>query len=465
MKIFFLLSILSLTAQFSFSQNNVTLYGTITDPKGDYAYVKYYRDFISYDEVTVDSAKLDKKGNYSMNFSWPVPGAATFYHGDEITQMFLTPGDSLSLSLDTKEFDETIVYRGRGSRINSCLSAKALKFGYLGATEYKMKESEFTPMLDSIHEAEESFLSNYFKGSGHLEEIRVFLLTELADILYGWANYKTSYPGLNQYLNKSTFPPVLPDDYYDFMKVIRIYNPDAIHSSSYLEFLGDYVDRESWKLVAADSVQTFRQHKEQFIDRNVPGVLKEYILAHWTYETLTQENDLEFGTYLLNKIKRESPRNSYMELLERTVRIASTLSPGHPAPNFTLPDAKGKMVSLSDFRGKVVYLDIWATWCGPCRAEIPHALKLEEEMRNRDVVFLSVSVDEDDKAWKKMIKEKEMKGVHLISKGNFESTVAKLYNVKGIPQYVIIDQKGNIVTNNAERPSGKAKESLEALLE
>jgi hypothetical protein len=162
MKIFFLFSLLSLTAQLSFSQNSVTLYGTITNPKGDHTYVKYYRDFISYDEVTVDSAKLDKKGNYTMTFSWPAPGAATFYHGDEITQMFLSPGDSLSLSLDTKEFDETIVYKGRGSKINSYLAAKALKFGYLGGTEFKMIESEFTPMLDSIHEAEESFPDQLF---------------------------------------------------------------------------------------------------------------------------------------------------------------------------------------------------------------------------------------------------------------------------------------------------------------
>jgi len=276
---------------------------------------------------------------------------------------------------------------------------------------------------------------------------------------------KTSYLMFYRYFNKLPESQTLSPDYYDFLKKIRLINIDAMISPTYMEFLTDYIDGEARKIIKADTTQSFMSVKNQYIDENLTGELKVFILAEWAYNSLTEESDIESGKKIMDQLTSFSPDYKYKELLDHTLSIASRLQPGNPAPDFTLPDAKGKMVSLSDFRGKVVYLDIWATWCGPCRAEIPHALKLEEEMRNRDVVFLSVSVDEDEKAWKKMIKEKVMKGVHLISKGNFESTVAKLYNVKGIPQYVIIDQKGNIVTNNAERPSGKAKESLEALLE
>ena len=464
MKKIFLLYCLVVASQLGYSQYNVTLFGTITNPKGDYVYVKYYKDFISYEEVIMDSAKLDKKGKYRMSFSWPLPAAATFGHGDEITEMFLMPGDSMSLSLDTKEFDETLKYEGRGAFVNSYLAAKTLKFGYLGATEYKMNEPAFTLLLDSINDAQTKFFTDYFKGHTELA-IKSFMMTEEADLLYGWANYKTSYPGLNKYLTKTDTPTDLPEDYYDFMKKIKIYNPEAMQSPSYLEFLDDYVSGEALKLYKSDTTQHYNQLKEHFIDKNVPQVLKDYVLAQWAHDILTEQNNVEFGTYLLNKLKQETPQSPYINLVNKTLNVAQQLAPGRPAPNFTCPDTKGKMVSLSDFRGKVVYLDIWASWCGPCRGEIPFAAKLEEEMKEKDVVFLSVSVDEDENAWKKLIKEKDMKGVHLISKGNFESTVAKLYNVKGIPQYIIIDQKGNIVTSNAERPSGKAKESLEALLE
>ena len=89
---------------------------------------------------------------------------------------------------------------------------------------------------------------------------------------------------------------------------------------------------------------------------------------------------------------------------------------------------------------------------------------LEEEMKDKDVVFLCVSVDAEESAWRKIIKEKEMKGKHLISKGNFESEITKLYNVKGIPRYVIIDKDGNIADSNAKRPSEEVINDLEVLL-
>jgi len=106
-----------MSAQPSFTQNTVTVGGTISHPKDDKVYIKYYKDYISYAEGIADSATLDKKGNFNMNFTWDHASPVTFYHGDEITEMFVSPGDSLHLSLDTKQFDETVKYEGRGAII------------------------------------------------------------------------------------------------------------------------------------------------------------------------------------------------------------------------------------------------------------------------------------------------------------------------------------------------------------
>ncbi len=137
---------------------------------------------------------------------------------------------------------------------------------------------------------------------------------------------------------------------------------------------------------------------------------------------------------------------------------------GAIAPTFSFPDMNGKMVSLSDFKGKIVYLDVWASWCGPCRREIPAAKELEKQMHGKDVVFLCVSVDGDEAAWKKIVKEKELTGVHIHSKGDFNSEMTKLYDIRSIPTYIIIDRNGKIWKMGAERPSGKAKEELEEAL-
>ena len=140
-------------------------------------------------------------------------------------------------------------------------------------------------------------------------------------------------------------------------------------------------------------------------------------------------------------------------------------APGKMAADFTYPDVNDKDVSLSDFKGKVVLVDVWATWCGPCRGEIPHLKKLEEEMHGTDVVFLGVSVDEakDKQKWLDFIKKEELGGIQVHASG--WSKIAKDYKIKGIPRFMVFDKKGNIVSVDAPRPSSpELKQMLEAEL-
>jgi peroxiredoxin len=136
------------------------------------------------------------------------------------------------------------------------------------------------------------------------------------------------------------------------------------------------------------------------------------------------------------------------------------------APDFTLKDISGKSVSLSDFKGKVVYLDIWATWCMPCMAEMGKSKKLKEHFKDNDkIVFLYISIDKDEDRWKEVVKKKDIKGVHLISRGGDEAGILQKYDVPSIPRYVLIDKEGNVVEWNAKWPSDpEAKEDIEKLL-
>lgn len=138
---------------------------------------------------------------------------------------------------------------------------------------------------------------------------------------------------------------------------------------------------------------------------------------------------------------------------------------GGVAADFTYPDVNGKMVSLSDFKGKVVLVDVWATWCGPCRGEIPYLKKLEEEMHGTDVVFIGVSVDEakDKQKWLDFVEKEGLKGVQLLASG--WSKITKDYKIDGIPRFMVFDKKGNIVSVDAPRPSSpELRKMLEAEL-
>lgn len=150
---------------------------------------------------------------------------------------------------------------------------------------------------------------------------------------------------------------------------------------------------------------------------------------------------------------------------ERVEAIASKMyeaRKGQLSADFTYPDASGKQVSLSDFRGKVVLVDVWATWCGPCRGELPHLKKLEEEMKGKEVVFIGVSVDEEknyDK-WKKFIIDEQLPGIQLFANG--WSKITKDYKITGIPRFMVFDREGKVVESVAPRPSDP---DLKALLE
>ncbi len=150
---------------------------------------------------------------------------------------------------------------------------------------------------------------------------------------------------------------------------------------------------------------------------------------------------------------------------------------GKPSPNFeNFENYLGGTTSLKDLRGKYVYVDVWATWCGPCKAEIPHLKILEEEFHGKNITFLSISVDNgrgykdnslalSKEGWKKMIADKKMGGVQLFSDKNWESEFVKGYGIRSIPRFILIDPKGNVVDANMTRPSNhKTKERLAKLL-
>ena len=125
--------------------------------------------------------------------------------------------------------------------------------------------------------------------------------------------------------------------------------------------------------------------------------------------------------------------------------------PGQPFPDgIVLQDRDGNVVDFSTFRGKYVYIDMWASWCVPCLREVPVLQELEKKLKNKKVAFVSISIDANKEAWLKKMDEKNMHGHQLWNPG---STLGSALNVKGIPFFAIYDPDGNLYMHGAPRPS------------
>lgn len=135
---------------------------------------------------------------------------------------------------------------------------------------------------------------------------------------------------------------------------------------------------------------------------------------------------------------------------EKEAELSNT-QPGKPAPQFTLPDAMGKTHKLDDFKGKVVYIDLWASWCGPCREETPAYRALYHKyQKDKRIAFMSIAVHDAVKNWKQAIAEDKPDWLQLFDK---DGAVATQYAANMIPKFILIDKKGKIIDFTTWPPS------------
>lgn len=138
---------------------------------------------------------------------------------------------------------------------------------------------------------------------------------------------------------------------------------------------------------------------------------------------------------------------SIVKLKER-IAILDNVAIGKPAPDFKLASPSGEMISPSMFKGKVLIIDFWASWCGPCRGENPNVVKMYKKFHEKGLEILSVSLDEDKDKWTKAIADDGLIWNHVSDLKGWNSEAAKLYGVTGIPHIVLLDKDGIIIAKN-----------------
>ena len=373
--------------------NLVAISGKITNPIGKS--ISFSNQDTSYSTTT------NEDGTFSISFLLDSATYLNFEHGVERTAMYIKPGNKINLTIDTELFDETIQYEG--SMESSFLAKKYLieeENDFWGETYYISTANEYKESLEQF----KSVLINSF---GEITD-SVFINNEIEDI-----NEMIDY-----FIKRQS-------KLSDYSKNIREYMWKTSKLSRNYNFYS-----------AIDSL-----NMEQF-NTMLDGYSSEFL------SLLSKVTDAEFIVEAKEKIKKTANRWS-----ERKGAVDNMPQKGEPAIDFSYIDKDENELSLSSFKGSLVYVDVWATWCGPCKSEIPSLQKLEEEYHGKNITFLSVSVDTDKEAWLKMVEEKELGGVQLWANG--WSQITKDYAIFGIPRFMLFSTEGNVISTDSPRPSSE----------
>lgn len=214
----------------------------------------------------------------------------------------------------------------------------------------------------------------------------------------------------------------------------------------------------SWGGVMTDKEYAFLQKVYSSDDDSLKMEYLHTLLQVFRYNGYTP--GLEELKPLIEKNVKDCEQKR--EVLDRYKTYAH-LAPGKLAPEFKLKDVDGKEHSLSDYRGKVVVVDVWATWCGGCIQKLPYFLKIRDRYKGReDIVFLVISIDQKSmyNTWKFAHPRYNLMDITSLIAHPKECTFSDDYNITGIPRYFVIDRDGKIVNVYSPAPDSKRFEDL-----
>lgn len=434
---------------------------------------------------TLKEVKLDSLGGFEFIIEFDEAKSFNFGHFDEATILYLDHGMDLRLTLDYDNFDETVKYEGVGSDINNYNASIILQ------QEDIDSNLDYNPSI--INDLAQYLNHNQFLRDSSLallnrsliDKNSVFFKKEKNRILYNsYTMLLNRYITLKSLNSDSTkrwmmsasgewgaiylIRPdsiVIPDAYLSFINNIDFESEEVLEQGNFIKSLCDF---EYWLETELPDELSYNERTQHEIS-NMLNVINKRFTSSKAKNIVIKKKIDKYVSRRIGIGDLQVYFDQYFSTLEDTTDLykyedtykkLKNLKKGSPAPIFIATDSIGNKVSLSNYSGKFVYIDIWATWCGPCKKEIPYLEELQKKFVDKDIVFMSVSLDSDSSAWAQMLKDKKMQGVQLLAINDWKSDIAKNYIIKSIPRFVFIDPEGMIIDQNAGRPSKTAEELI-----
>ncbi|HRE78080.1 MAG TPA: TlpA disulfide reductase family protein [Flavobacterium sp.] len=405
---------------------------------------------------------LNEDGTFSDTLELDYDGLYSLILNDEKQRfIYLENGFQLNIENNMEEFEKSFTFKGSGSDENNFMSKKhqVIESIYGKMNDMEGVKPLFTLDEKAFIEKNELYKKEILKT---LDEAKLtnqnFVKLEKLDADYHVLKLYEQYPSYHGYFTDNrefkaseSFPKVGDDFSLDNEELFKF-------SNSYRNLSGSHFSEKMY--AEADSTKTPIEKGFATLKTIKSKLIQSEMVKNMMYELNGTTPNLEA---VYKEMLSYSIDEEYKDKLTEKFEILKNIAKGLPSPTFDYENINGGKTSLESLKGKFVYIDVWATWCGPCIGEIPALKEVEKEYHGKNIEFVSISIDDkkDYEKWKKMVADKELKGIQLFADNDWKSDFVKNYAIDGIPRFILLDTEGKIVNADAPRPSdAKLKELL-----
>ncbi len=419
-------------------------------------------------------SSTDEAGNFELRFEYPKAAYFEVAPGRVGMDLFLSPGDSIHIELDSDNFPESFKATGDRSRENNYLVRHKAMISKEHQLNFNMSlfELEKEDYFDAIEKAENALNQGLdsLKNTGEIPPL--FAQLERAYPTYRIAILNNMYPNFHMHIKG-----IEDEEDLDFPKeakeeelmsldnsnpdyLVLPFFRDVLNSQMYRAFSDEIPDEvydgDAAKVIGAeiDMINSFFENPQ----------IAEYVTFDYIKTMISLSGPGPINQFY-DRFLEELENSEFAEILRGEMANWEDLQPGNSVPDFEFEDINGNDIRLSHLNGRLIYIDVWATWCGPCLREHPYWEELVEEFEGEDVAFLAISIDNSKDPWLKMVNDKGLSGHHWFAEDAWNSEFASHFLVNSIPRFILLDRDGKILEPSAERPSGNIASTLRNYLE
>ena len=463
----FLIFLFFIISTISFSQN-VTISGTVENAQGDTLTLSYDPLLLGIKPQTQQHIFTAEK-SFKFGISVDKNAIVELHYQKQQIILFVGKDDKIEFSFDGKDVHKTLIFKGNSAIENDFLEKFYQKFKADFSSQLMFAKIAENPIdvlemgLFDSKKAQADFYKSYPEQAKFSDDFKKYLENQ---IRWNYWYYILAYPIVRGNANVGQTQVIsLPTSLLEGLDDKKIQDETSMISSAYRNFLIYYVtyfNAKEHKFVKYADVNKAMEDKHRFAREHLPIKVYQYYLAYLlenqclnclpstirdTFAALNVSPNSEKYTTLVKEKCGELMAKKDEEVAKKKEDSKKWFKAVTP---------QGDTLSLADLKGKVVYLDFWASWCGPCRKEFPNSKLLYEklnEKQKKQVVFLYISIDEEEANWRKaMIDMKLDKGTNVHSVGGWDSNAAKFFKLQAIPRYMLMSKKGEIINSNAKRP-------------